>query len=67
MLEIQKKYKNAIGTIDQLQMTGDGTKIGGIYYQIVPEEEIQKVQTELKKAFGDLSRLFSQTLLLLER
>ena len=49
MVDIQKNYKQAIGSIDQLQMTGKGTKIDGIYYQIVSEEEIQKVQTELKK------------------
>ena len=49
MVDIQKNYKQAIGSIDQLQITGKGTKIDGIYYQIVSEEEIQKVQTELKK------------------
>ena len=48
MYDIQKNYKNATGSIDQLQMTGQGTKIGGIYYQIVSDEEVQKVQTELK-------------------
>ncbi|WP_428910034.1 LytR family transcriptional regulator [Niallia sp. Krafla_26] len=48
MYDIQKNYKNAIGTIDQLQITGKGTKIDGIYYQIVSDEEIQRVQAELK-------------------
>ena len=29
-------------------MTGQGTKINGVYYQIVSEAELQKVQGELK-------------------
>ncbi|WP_338470805.1 LytR family transcriptional regulator [Niallia sp. XMNu-256] len=48
MYDIQKNYKGAIGSIDQLQMTGQGTKIGGVYYQIVSDDELQKVQDELK-------------------
>ncbi len=48
MYDIQKNYKNAIGTIDQLQMTGQGTKISGIYYQVISEAELKKVQDELK-------------------
>lgn len=49
MKDIQKNYKSAMGTIDQLQMTGQGTKINGIYYQIIPKEQIQPIQNELKK------------------
>jgi polyisoprenyl-teichoic acid--peptidoglycan teichoic acid transferase len=48
MVEIQKNYKSATGSISQTQIAGEGTKIGGIYYYIVPEEEKQKVQSELK-------------------
>ena len=48
MYDIQKNYKNAIGSINQLQMTGQGTKMKGIYYQIVSDEEIKRVQSELK-------------------
>lgn len=48
MVEIQKNYKSATGSISQSQIAGEGTKIGGIYYYIVPEEEKQKVQSELK-------------------
>ena len=50
MIDIQKNYKQAVGSIDQLQMTGKGTKIDGVYYQILSEEEIQRVQAELKKS-----------------
>lgn len=48
MKDIQKNYKSAVGTIDQIQMIGQGTKIDGIYYQIVPDEQIQPIQNELK-------------------
>ncbi|KAA9015525.1 polyisoprenyl-teichoic acid--peptidoglycan teichoic acid transferase TagU [Niallia endozanthoxylica] len=48
MLDIQKNYKTAASSVEQLQMTGQTEKIGGIYYVIVPDAEIQKVQTELK-------------------
>lgn len=48
MVEIQKNYKSATGSISQSQIAGEGTKIGGIYYYIVPEEERQKVQSDLK-------------------
>ena len=48
MNDIQKNYRQAVGSIDQLQMTGKGTKINGVYYQILSEEEIKRVQTDLK-------------------
>lgn len=48
MLDIQKNYKSAIGDLEQLQMSGNGTKIDGIYYLIVPEETLKSVQSELK-------------------
>jgi polyisoprenyl-teichoic acid--peptidoglycan teichoic acid transferase len=48
MVEIQKNYKDARHNIDQLQVTGKGQKINSVYYQVVSEEEKQKVQNELK-------------------
>ncbi len=48
MLNIQKNYKKAADSVEQLQMTGQTKKIDGIYYVIVPDTEIQKVQTALK-------------------
>jgi len=48
MLDIQKNYKKAADSVEQLQMTGQTEKIDGIYYVIVLDTEIQKVQTELK-------------------
>jgi polyisoprenyl-teichoic acid--peptidoglycan teichoic acid transferase len=48
MVEIQKNYKDARHNIDQLQVSGKGTRINNIYYQEVSEEEKQRVQKELK-------------------
>ncbi|WP_071393417.1 LCP family glycopolymer transferase [Bacillus tuaregi] len=48
MMNIQKNYKAAAGSVEQIQMTGENKKIDKIFYIIVPDEEIQKVQTELK-------------------
>ncbi|MBU5211670.1 LytR family transcriptional regulator [Heyndrickxia oleronia] len=49
MKSIQKYYKDAREKIEPFQLTGQGTKIDGIYYFIVPKEEIQNVQSRLKK------------------
>ncbi len=48
MKDIQSNYKDAVQNIEQIQMTGKGTKINGIFYETIPEEEIQSVQKELK-------------------
>ncbi|BCB05879.1 polyisoprenyl-teichoic acid--peptidoglycan teichoic acid transferase TagU [Bacillus sp. KH172YL63] len=52
MVEIQKNYKDATKDIKQSQIAGSGAMINNgsqdIYYYIVPEEERQKVQEELK-------------------
>ncbi|WP_079506586.1 polyisoprenyl-teichoic acid--peptidoglycan teichoic acid transferase TagU [Mesobacillus jeotgali] len=48
IVEIQKNYKDARHNIDQLQVSGKGTRINNIYYQVVSEEEKQRVQKELK-------------------
>lgn len=49
MMDIQKNYRDASKDISQSSINGTGTKIDGIYYYIVSEEEQKKVQTELKK------------------
>ncbi|WQI94651.1 LytR family transcriptional regulator, partial [Rossellomorea vietnamensis] len=52
MVEIQKNYKSATKEITQSQIAGSGAMINNgsqdIYYYIVPEEERQKVQDDLK-------------------
>ncbi|MGN1401826.1 MAG: LytR family transcriptional regulator [Bacillus sp. (in: firmicutes)] len=48
MYTIQKNYRNAASGIDQMTIAGTGTKIGGIYYLQVSEEEKARIQKELK-------------------
>jgi polyisoprenyl-teichoic acid--peptidoglycan teichoic acid transferase len=48
LVDIQKNYKTAGSNIQQMQITGAGTKINGIYYLQIPQEEQLRVQTELK-------------------
>lgn len=48
MMDIQKNYRSAAGNVNQMTIKGSGTKIKGIYYYIVPNNEKQRIQTELK-------------------
>lgn len=49
MVDIQKNYRDASANIEQLSIKGKGTLIDGIYYFIVPKEEQQNIQTQLKE------------------
>ncbi|MBT2734693.1 LytR family transcriptional regulator [Bacillus sp. ISL-7] len=48
MMDIQKNYRSAAGNVEQMTIKGGGTKINGIYYYIVPQDEKQRIQSELK-------------------
>lgn len=48
MRDIQKNYKNAVGKIDQLTISGNGQRINDVWYLIVSNEDQLKVQEELK-------------------
>lgn len=52
MVSIQKNYKSAGNNIDQMTIKGKGTRINGVYYYIVPDDEKQRIQTELKTQLG---------------
>ncbi|WP_453997480.1 polyisoprenyl-teichoic acid--peptidoglycan teichoic acid transferase TagU [Bacillus nitroreducens] len=49
MFDIQKNYKAASAKLEQSQLAGNGAKIDGIYYYIVPEEERSAISTKLKQ------------------
>ncbi|MEH6949013.1 LytR family transcriptional regulator [Bacillus sp. JJ634] len=49
MIDIQKNYREASTNVEQMTIKGQGTKMDGIYYYIVSEEEQQKAQTQLKE------------------
>lgn len=52
MVTVQSKYRSASKNIEQLKLEGSGTKIGGIYYYSVPDEEETRIQNELKEHLG---------------
>jgi polyisoprenyl-teichoic acid--peptidoglycan teichoic acid transferase len=49
MVDIQANYREAANKIEQKQINGSGTKIDGIYYYQVPEDERLAVQKLLKQ------------------
>ncbi|MCL7748034.1 LCP family protein [Halalkalibacter alkaliphilus] len=48
MWTIQSKYRDARHTIQQMEITGDGTRINGVYYLQVPDDEVSRVSSELR-------------------
>ncbi|WP_066065353.1 polyisoprenyl-teichoic acid--peptidoglycan teichoic acid transferase TagU [Neobacillus soli] len=52
MMDIQKNYRSAAGNVEQMTIKGDGKKINKIYYYIVPDDEKQRIQNELKTQLG---------------
>ncbi|OIU67655.1 polyisoprenyl-teichoic acid--peptidoglycan teichoic acid transferase TagU [Rossellomorea aquimaris] len=50
MVDIQKHYKDASNDIEQIKIeAGSGTRIDNIYYYVIPEEEIARLQSLLKE------------------
>lgn len=52
MYDIQKNYKEARHSLETLHITGAGTKIGGIYYLVVPEDTRLGLSNKLKEHLG---------------
>jgi polyisoprenyl-teichoic acid--peptidoglycan teichoic acid transferase len=49
MITIQSKYKSASKSIEQITVNGQGTKIEGIYYLQVPNDEKFRIQNMLRE------------------
>ncbi|SJN37996.1 Cell envelope-associated transcriptional attenuator LytR-CpsA-Psr, subfamily F2 (as in PMID19099556) [Marinilactibacillus psychrotolerans 42ea] len=49
MVDAFTKYNSAIGTVNQEQLSGTGEKQDGVYYEFIPEEEVQRVSNILKE------------------
>ncbi|MEC6747662.1 LCP family protein [Marinilactibacillus sp. XAAS-LB27] len=49
MIDAFTKYNSAITTIDQEQLSGTGRLQDGVYYEFIPDEEIQRVSTIFKQ------------------
>jgi len=49
MVEVQKNYRDAAKTVDQIIISeGEGKKMNNIWYYIMNDAELEKVQNELK-------------------
>jgi polyisoprenyl-teichoic acid--peptidoglycan teichoic acid transferase len=50
MVDIQKHYKDAAKDIEQIKIEGgSGTRIENIYYYVIPDEELTRIQDLLKE------------------
>lgn len=49
MLSIFNNYRGAVSNVEQIQLTGTGTTIGGIYYAIPDETELVEVSNLLQE------------------
>jgi LCP family protein required for cell wall assembly len=49
MIAIQKDYREAASNVNEVQITGKGTKIDGIYYLQVSKEEQDQIATQLRQ------------------
>lgn len=48
MQDLFSNYRTAANNIEQDQLSGSGTMMNGVYYEIIPDEEIARVQDQLK-------------------
>ncbi|WP_059106214.1 LCP family glycopolymer transferase [Shouchella shacheensis] len=50
MWDYQSDYRSAVGTTDQIEVAHDGARLDdGLWYAIVPDEEIARVRAELRE------------------
>jgi len=49
MVDIFFNYRNALSDIEEIQMDGSGTRMNGIYYEIIPDEEVNRVSQLLQQ------------------
>lgn len=48
MQDLFSNYRGAVNNIEQDQLSGAGQMLNGIYYEMIPDEEINRVQNHLK-------------------
>ena len=53
MFKIAKDYRNSFKTIDQETLHGNGDMIDGVSYQIIPDEELARIQLLLDQQLGE--------------
>lgn len=52
MVNISLNYSKPLKNFEEIQMSGTGTKMNGIYYDIMADEEIERVSNILKTELG---------------
>ena len=50
--DVQKDYQQAAQSVEQIEITGEGKRIGGIWYYVVPEAVRQQLSNQLRKHLG---------------
>ncbi|SDK39936.1 LCP family protein [Alkalibacterium thalassium] len=48
MMDMFNNYRSSVSDVEQLQLSGNGTMMNGVYYEMIPDEEIARVQNHLK-------------------
>lgn len=48
MVDMFNNYRSSVSDVEQLQLSGNGTMMNGVYYEMIPDEEIARVQDHLK-------------------
>lgn len=47
MVDLFSNYRSSANEVDQMQLSGSGTMMNGVYYEIIPDEEISRVRNHL--------------------
>lgn len=45
MVDVFTNYRNAISNMEQIQMSGSGTTMNGVYYDLIPDSELNRVES----------------------
>lgn len=48
MVDMFNNYRSSVSDVEQVQLSGSGSMMNGVYYEIIPDEEISRVQNHLK-------------------
>lgn len=47
MVDMFNNYRSSANEVEQMQLSGQGTYIEGVYYDIIPDEEVNRVRSHL--------------------
>ena len=42
-------YRGALTNMEQIQVQGSGQRMNGIYYEIIPQEQVNEISANLQK------------------